>query len=310
MTMGHSKQFIRVLKILILVLSYGYLYYHFSHRSFSIADLSISANSFFFLGFTLLLMVVNWILEAKKWQCLTQPIETISWLTALKATLTGLTASVITPNRVGDYVSRMWVLEKSNYSQGVAATVLSSMVQTAITLFFGMIALLQYLSFSKLTHQTMYLLFGSLLLTGLLLVIFLLPKWLSQKKGKIGEAFYFAQHLPKTIMLKAFIFGILRYGIFIIQLWLLFYAVEAPLPLSAVFIGMGLVYGVSLFIPSVSLSEPALRGGLGIGFFAVFTHNESVVLSAIVLLWLINVALPAMIGSVFLWKMEINLKSR
>jgi len=47
MSMGHSKQFIRVLKILILVLSYGYLYYHFSHSSFSIANLSISETAFF-----------------------------------------------------------------------------------------------------------------------------------------------------------------------------------------------------------------------------------------------------------------------
>src|SRR5262245_18389218 len=50
-----------------------------------------------------LLMFVNWSLEAVKWQRMLGRLEPIGFLRSLEAVFTGLTVSFFTPNRVGEY---------------------------------------------------------------------------------------------------------------------------------------------------------------------------------------------------------------
>ena len=61
-------------------------------------------------------MCFNWGIEAKKWQVLMKPIEDLSWWTACKATLTGLSFAMNTPNRIGEYAGRILYVKKENRS--------------------------------------------------------------------------------------------------------------------------------------------------------------------------------------------------
>ena len=55
----------------------------------------------------LILTVFNWFLEILKWQTLVSVLQKISYLNALKQSFASLTASLITPNRVGDYAAKV-----------------------------------------------------------------------------------------------------------------------------------------------------------------------------------------------------------
>src|SRR5688572_25018804 len=55
---------------------------------------------------TILLMFVNWSIETIKWKLAVEKIQRISFFTAFRAVLSGVTFSVTTPNRVGEYFGR------------------------------------------------------------------------------------------------------------------------------------------------------------------------------------------------------------
>lgn len=53
------------------------------------------------------LMFVNWGIEARKWQLLVRLVHPVPFFQAFKAILAGVSFSVTTPNRIGEYVGRM-----------------------------------------------------------------------------------------------------------------------------------------------------------------------------------------------------------
>ena len=55
----------------------------------------------------IVLVFVNWGFEAKKWKLLITPIQKMSFFTAFKSVLTGVTLSLNTPNRIGEYGGRI-----------------------------------------------------------------------------------------------------------------------------------------------------------------------------------------------------------
>ncbi|MBL7753676.1 MAG: flippase-like domain-containing protein, partial [Chitinophagaceae bacterium] len=58
----------------------------------------------------IVLMIVNWTIEAQKWRFLLKGTENFSLWTSLQSVLTGLAVSVITPNRIGEYMGRILYL--------------------------------------------------------------------------------------------------------------------------------------------------------------------------------------------------------
>jgi uncharacterized membrane protein YbhN (UPF0104 family) len=108
------------------------------------ADLS-SPDFLRTLVFVVLLMVVNWMLEALKWQKLISKIEKVSLLQSVVAVLTGVTISSFTPNRVGEYFGRAFILKKASHIEGILITILGSMSQLLITILTGSLAFLLFL---------------------------------------------------------------------------------------------------------------------------------------------------------------------
>ena len=89
-----------------------------------------------------LMMFLNWLIEAIKWKFLIAKIEKVSILTSLRAVFSGITVSVFTPNRIGEYGGRVFCLEKADRIQGVLITILGSMAQLLTTIFFGSMGIL------------------------------------------------------------------------------------------------------------------------------------------------------------------------
>ena len=56
------------------------------------------------LASVFVLMVVNWTVEAAKWRIQLDGTEKFSIIQSLQSVLTGVAVSVITPNRIGEYV--------------------------------------------------------------------------------------------------------------------------------------------------------------------------------------------------------------
>src|SRR5688572_10979456 len=88
------------------------------------------------------LMFVNWSLEALKWKISVQRVQPVSFLRSLKAVFSGVSFSVTTPNRTGEYLGRVLYMDEGNRLKVISLTVLGSLSQLIITVFFGLLGLL------------------------------------------------------------------------------------------------------------------------------------------------------------------------
>lgn len=92
----------------------------------------------FFLHFFLVLVNIG--TEAKKWQYLVSKIEITSFRTSLKSILVGSTLGLITPQALGDYVSRIYFLKNKNIKEAAGLVFLARIAQFYVTVFYGLIA--------------------------------------------------------------------------------------------------------------------------------------------------------------------------
>ena len=309
-----------LLKITIVVLAFYFLYQQVvSKKAFDGFDLLFIKQTIFknqgLIILVFFMMLFNWFLEAVKWKFLIKKIEKVSMLTAFRAVFSGITVSVFTPNRVGEYGGRVFCLEKADRIQAVLITVLGSMAQLLTTIFFGSMGLLflnNYIpELEKLYHEMDFsyplLFFMLLFLNILLLLLFhnisvisnLMDKfnWLSKyKKYKEIFSYYNAQELMMVFLLSIF-----RYAIFTTQFFILLklFAVDISY-FDAIVLSMVMLFTISV-IPTIAISEIGVRGSVALYLFSLVSANAIGILSATFLLWVINLLLPAIIGTFFVF---------
>jgi hypothetical protein len=85
----------------------------------------------------IILTFINWGLEAKKWQALMKHLEPLSYATALKGVLSGVTLSLNTPNRMGEYGGRLLYVKEGNRIKSVSLSIAGSICQLTITVLMG-----------------------------------------------------------------------------------------------------------------------------------------------------------------------------
>ena len=108
-----SKQYLLLaLKVIILAVTFGYIYVKLTQdtslafKDF-IASLSFDRRSVLFLPLFIILAAGNWFFERLKWQTVTSNVAPISFKMALQQSLSALTVSLATPNRIGDYGAKI-----------------------------------------------------------------------------------------------------------------------------------------------------------------------------------------------------------
>ena len=101
-----------------------------------------------------------------------------------------------------------------------------------------------------------------------------------------------------SVLLKVLLLSFFRYAVFVLQFYLLSLAFGATGGLSSAFMVISNVYLFSVFLPSATLGEPAVR--LFLAGFIVGPPGAASYMAAIVLLWGINVGLPSMGGAWFI----------
>src|SRR4029078_12723845 len=89
----------------------------------------------------ILLMIVNWSIETIKWKISVAPIQKVSFIKAFKAVLSGVSFSVSTPNRIGEYLGRVLYMDDGNRLKTISITIVGSISQLIITLLMGCIGL-------------------------------------------------------------------------------------------------------------------------------------------------------------------------
>lgn len=299
------------LKALIAAASVYFIYYKvisrpdFEQMVTDVRNTVSRADHLSTLTLVLVLMLVNWMLETAKWKLLLLKFYPASWISCFRAVMSGVTVSIFTPNRTGEFAGRVLHLESGSRIKGALAAIIGSMNQLLITILAGGVALLFSLDSLMPGEAVLRTVLGVLLfagLLGLIIVYFRLPllgKILARISSFRKLTLYtriFSLYSISDLM-RLTIYSALRYLVFSFQfiLMLKIFGITFSYPESMRLIS--LIYLVMAVVPSVALSELTVRGSVALYFLSPLTGNSAGVLAATSLLWVINLAVPAMIGS-------------
>lgn len=305
--MPNKKILSRITKSFLILAAYGFVIYKLSgyYASWQSEGLpeAFKWNTGWFL-LLLLLMVLNWVLEALRWQWLVRDIQPVSFYQSLRGVFSGIAIGLLTPRRIGDVGGRCMMMKPENRYQGLMAFGLGSLLQSGVTLFFGILSLLVILPGEMLIRGQAATLLIMALIPGLLLILLiaklpslkpLLLKIPGLRKGHRSLDYLERQHVSQ--LMKVFFIGVVRYLVFSTQFVLLLDLFGTHIPLIHAYIAIGLMYFLITFIPVSSLAELGIRGSIAAFTFSFFTpHTEGAILAASGL-WIINLAVPALAGA-------------
>ncbi|GAB4092882.1 lysylphosphatidylglycerol synthase domain-containing protein [Flaviaesturariibacter terrae] len=262
------------------------------------------------------LMLCNWGIEAVKWRILVKPVQAISFGQSFKAVLSGVSFSISTPNRVGEYLGRMLYLPEGKRLRIIALTLVGSLAQLLVTIgagTIGFVALRERLIASGLLHPIAYQfgLFGLLFVLAILTLLYFnvggLEKWLESVLRK-------ASWLPLVHALQEFgmqrlghllLLSLVRYAVFVIQYLLAFRLFSVAVSLLPAVGVMSLVFLALAVIPSVVLLEVGIRGEVSLKLIGLFSANSLGILLTSVTIWLVNLVIPALAGSILILGIKI-----
>jgi len=234
---------------------------------------------------------------------------------AFQAVLIGLTTSIFTPNRIGEYIGRVITVKHGRKLGAMSALGLGSMLQLLILVCLGILALTYltlhsyHLPFTTSISWFMAGLFVILLSVGLsnLSQIYQLLK---NRFGRYWPKFWlqldFLMELPKGYFVTISWITFLRILIYVLQYWLLlrFFQIDIRADLAVATILLG--YFIQSGLPLPTLLALVARGEITLLLWKFFAVNELSILAASYGLWVINVVLPALIGMIYVMKIRIK----
>lgn len=266
-------------------------------------------------GLVIILMLINWGIEARKWQLLVGRIQKVSFITAYRAILSGQAFAFNTPNRVGESAGRSVFLEEGNRLRGIVLSVVGSMSQILVTFLVGLLGLI-YLRFHILdtSHYVEGLsafwidgLIGMISL-GILLFILLYFRlsWLIRLLEKIpliAKHRFFVQKLEDFYwkeLTGILILSFCRYVVFVAQYVILLEVFDVNVNRIDAAMMVCVMFLVLAIVPTIALAELGFRGKVSIQLFGLLSSNTVGIIATAAGIWIINLIIPAIAGSLFI----------
>ena len=262
-----------------------------------------------YMLYAFLLLFINWGLEALKWKLAIKRTLKLTFRNAFKYTFTSVTASLITPNRIGEIPFRALMLGKNYFKEATLKTMVSSYCQLIITLVLGTTSILFIPKIIPENYQIV--LFVSLLICSalLLLILFKIDRLvLIVKKIKFLKKYNLFEALSDFDSKEIFILlllSLIRYFVFSFQFYLVFRAFGLNMSAFNELMLIPFFFLVTTVIPTILISELGVRSSVAIYIFGYLADYNTTIILVSVTLWLLNVAFPALFGVFNLKQLKI-----
>lgn len=267
------------------------------------------------------MMLLNWGIEARKWQLLLRPLEKMTFLSSFKAILAGLAFALNTPNRIGEYGGRILYVKDGHRIQAVSLTIAGSFSQLIITLLCGCGGLIFLLNVqgaaTEIIKNQSYFFWIQIFLYAVagislmsLLVYFRLA-WLFKWIGKLPVFQRLTRHvavmteLNNGLLLRVLSLSFLRYLVFVIQYVLMLQLMQVDIAAWQAFWLTSVLFLIMAVIPTIALADLGIRGQASLELFGLFSTNKLGIITASAGIWCINLVLPALIGSILIVGIKI-----
>lgn len=309
-----SKQFfIAIIKLSIIVGATYYIYnklvnnpeinfYEFS-SFLSKNDVFSTKNIIFLLSLTFF----NWFFEILKWKNLASTIKNISFFEALKQSLGGLTASLITPNRIGEYGAKAFYYNKPYRKRIVLLNFIGNVNQMAVTTLFGIIGftVFYYTYDLEFNYRKISKLLIIMVVVGGFIAFGLKQSLFTIKGFSIERISAFTKALPKKMHILTFLFSLIRYAIFSFQYYYILQIFGVDIDYKTAIIAISSMYLLSSIVPSLAIFDVVIKSSAAIYLFSFIGIDELTILSTSLLMWLLNFMLPSIFGSYFVLNFKL-----
>ena len=280
---------------------------------------SLQSTEIWDLAIVIFLMIINWSIEALKWKISIQKVQPVSFSRSFRAILSGVSFSVSTPNRIGEYLGRILYIEEGNRLRVISLTIVSSMSQLIITLLAGSVGLF-FIRKNIETGDTMQgldsfwlqvLQYGViivlLILTGIYFRLSLLINLVDKLRNNNRYSWLIGslKDIDATLLLKLLSLSAIRYIVFVGQYFLLFRLFEVNIGWWECFWAVSVIFLVLAIIPTFAIAELGLRGNVSLKLIGLFSTNSLGISLTIATIWIINLVLPAIAGSLLILSVKI-----
>ncbi|CAN5261681.1 hypothetical protein BH09BAC5_BH09BAC5_14420 [soil metagenome] len=302
MLANHKRSFGFILKVAIVLLAVIYI----AKRFYSGAGIeniperllsAIQKSPLLFI-LVLLLMPLNWLLEGLKWKITAGQQMNMSFADAMRGVLAGVTIGTATPNRIGEFAGRIFMGRAEDRVPLLFLSFVCSFCQVVVTFLAGIMGLYLLENNSVLSKtETQFVYFSGLIFCLLPLTLFILPPKLKAKTDQLRK-------FPLRLFLLVFLLSLIRYSIYVIQFLLLLKLLDPDLFSVQTLAFITVSYLVVTLIPTFSFTEIFIRGSIAGIIFSTGGSGEEGFIAA-VLLWMINVAIPSLVGTIFVFRLKI-----
>jgi len=266
------------------------------------------------------LMLMNWGIEARKWQLQVASIETISFLQSFKAILAGQAMGLNTINRIGEPAARSAYLKEGNKIRGVVLSITGSMAQIIVTFLMGTLSML-YMRWCILNEErqleglSVFWLDGFIYIIAAGILLFTLVYFklsgiiqLLERISWVARYRFFIEKLESVQMnelVRLLSLSLGRYFVILFQYLLIFQVFGIQLYWLDAFAMVGVMLTVLAVIPSMALAELGFRGKVSLLLFGLLSNNAVGIIATAAGIWLINLILPAILGTLFILGLRI-----
>lgn len=189
---------------------------------------------------------------------------------------------------------------------------IGSIGQMVITNVLGALALLWFIGkFVPLNFWLHYAIaFLTLVFCSFFILFFFNIRWLNSMLLSIDFLQRFRKFLAilasyrKSALLKVFLYSLSRFIVFTSQYCLIINLLIPDIPLFQMTMMIFILFFVQSALPSLDLLDIGVRSMTATYFFSYITDQQVAIIASIACIWLVNLVIPAILGSVFVLKLN------
>lgn len=255
----------------------------------------------------ILLSLLNWGIETRKWQNLICKLELQSFKVAFKSVLCGVTVAQMLPYRTGEYLGRLAYVKDDNKISAGFLSIIGSFTQLLITLLIGSLALIMVKPFDV---PYSFILSVVALLALLILGYYHLPQFQFLRQWALFVAIREAIGVLKINDLFRLVgFSLLRYLVFMLPyaLLLMHFGLDKHQGFYWAALCVACIYLLQTVSPNFILTDLAVR----ISVPALVLSGSIEAGSGIeyipgMMVYIFNVLLPMLAGAVILLTLKLK----
>jgi hypothetical protein len=225
---------------------------------------------------------------------------------------------------MGEYMGRVLYIDEGKRIQAVSLTIVASMGQLLITLVVGVVGLLVIRSelqvgtssSSASSGSAIFwlnaVLYISVLAACFLTLLYFRLSWLIRWIERIPRIEKFIRHVRvldnfnATMLFHILSLSLARYLVFTIQYYVLFDVFGVEMNGWQVFWSVSVVFLVLAIVPTIALvTELGVRWKTSVEVVQLFSSNIVGIVATSLAIWIINLVIPALIGSLLILNIRL-----